>query len=396
MKRIVIIAACLFTVSLVSCRRTPETVLKPSEYYCSTWLEVFDAFWDGMNYSYVFWDIDPTDWDEVYDRYRPEFEQLGDWSEETLDDAQRLFEEITANLIDHHYALTLYHPDTGETAVEIHPGLTQIKQRDYYHEIMSEEQLIQNVMAYKESGRITQLVGGTASAKTWLMIFSYLIDDVAYISINGFLISDLLEVADEDDNALRGFRNFFHLVEDTPNLKGVIIDVRGNSGGYLNDMHVLLEPLISEDCMFGYSRTKSGLGRLDYTPWQELWIYATDSQQYRIGSKPIVLLTDLYSISMAEFTALAVGSLPNGYIIGERTFGGQGMLYDYDEYYAGTFSNNALRVYMSSKMSKDVNGNTLEGIGVTPDMEVLFDAEQFNAGVDTQLEAALEYVNSVQ
>lgn len=392
-------ASLLLAGSLASCRKEAPALQNPNETRCSTWLEVFDYYWDGMNCSYAFWDIDPTDWDEVYTTYRPRFEALGDWEAETLDEAEQLFTELTANLIDHHYGLQLYHPETGEVAATIVPSEREIRQRDYYHERMSSEQLYNIVAAYRDSGRITELVGGSTQADidSPITVYSFLIDNVAYLYLDTFALSELLPAAADDDPALCGWRNFWSLIENTVSLRGVIIDVRNNGGGYLHDMQELVGRLTAETHLFGYSRTKIGLGRLDYTPWTAWEIYPTDPDQKTAVSQPIVLLTDLYSMSMSEMTAMAIRSLPNGHLVGERTYGGQGIIFEnYQQSYAGEFKNNALRSYMTSTMSKDAEGNILEGIGITPDREALFDAEQFAAGTDTQLEAALDYIRSLE
>lgn len=48
-------------------------------------------------------------------------------------------------------------------------------------------------------------------------------------------------------------------------------------------------------------------------------------------------------------------------------------------------------------MTKDINGQIHEGIGIVPDIEVLQDAAmeaQLANGVDLQLERALEYIRT--
>lgn len=102
------------------------------------------------------------------------------------------------------------------------------------------------------------------------MMVSFLIDDVAYLYFDRFILSELFLVTDEPDNAIRAWRNFWDMIETTPNLRGILIDVRDNQGGYLSDMRELAGRLTAEEHLFGYSRTKSGLGRLDYTPWLPL------------------------------------------------------------------------------------------------------------------------------
>lgn len=150
------------------------------------------------------------------------------------------------------------------------------------------------------------------------MMVSFLIDDVAYLYFDRFILSELFLVADETDNAIRAWRNFWDMIETTPNLRGILIDVRDNQGGYLSDMRELAGRLTAEEHLFGYSRTKSGLGRLDYTPWLPLTLTPTTPGYSAAGDLPVVLLTSLYSISMAELTAMAIHSLPNGHLIGER------------------------------------------------------------------------------
>jgi len=34
-----------------------------------TFSQVFDSFWNSMNKNYLYWDVDTTNWDEVYKNY---------------------------------------------------------------------------------------------------------------------------------------------------------------------------------------------------------------------------------------------------------------------------------------------------------------------------------------
>lgn len=64
--------------------------------------EQFDIIWNGINQNYVFWEIDPTDWDAVYTQYRPRFEELYKKDTVPTADLQKLYEEVCGTLIDHH------------------------------------------------------------------------------------------------------------------------------------------------------------------------------------------------------------------------------------------------------------------------------------------------------
>ena len=69
-------------------------------------------------YNYVFWDIDPTDWDAVYDEYRPRFEALKDYgfvNKDINDSAARMMGELTKDLVDGHLSITVHISETDTT-----------------------------------------------------------------------------------------------------------------------------------------------------------------------------------------------------------------------------------------------------------------------------------------
>ena len=95
---------------------------------------------------------------------------------------------------------------------------------------------------------------------------------------------------------------------------------------------------------------------------------------------------------------MAVSVLPNGCVVGERTFGGTGPLYgDYKFAYSGAWENSAVSVYGSTAVMKDARGKIHEGVGIVPHIEVLQTPEveaEMRSGVDPQLERALEYIRT--
>lgn len=57
-------SACMLT--LAGCRKEMPQMQNPrTDENIYNWFQVFESLWSGMNYNYVFWDIDPTDWDAV-------------------------------------------------------------------------------------------------------------------------------------------------------------------------------------------------------------------------------------------------------------------------------------------------------------------------------------------
>lgn len=61
-----ILLALLFVLGLVSCRKEMPDMQNPREETIYNWDQLFESYWNGMNYNYVFWDIDTTDWDKMY------------------------------------------------------------------------------------------------------------------------------------------------------------------------------------------------------------------------------------------------------------------------------------------------------------------------------------------
>ena len=39
-------------------------------------VQQFEAVWNELNDTYVFWSVDTTDWDAVYAKYHPLFEEM--------------------------------------------------------------------------------------------------------------------------------------------------------------------------------------------------------------------------------------------------------------------------------------------------------------------------------
>lgn len=165
----------------------------------------------------------------------------------------------------------------------------------------------------------------------------------------------------------------------------------------LQDLRTFMGALAPSRLDLGYSRTKEGLGRLDYSAWTPFFI--DPPANHLDGSKKIVLLTDVNSVSCSEITALMVQAIPNAVVIGERTYGATCPLIDggNDMLYSGVFGDlekYGYYVYTSNFDLVDKNFYSHEGVGVEPDIECLFDIEALADGHDNQLDRALEFIRS--
>lgn len=153
-------------------------------------------------------------------------------------------------------------------------------------------------------------------------------------------------------------------------MKGLLIDLRSNPGGNLSTVCDIARMLLPKGLIV-YTEDKYG-ERVEYS--------CDGSQQIEV---PLVVLTDGYSASASEILAGAVKDYGIGTLVGTTTYG-KGIVQKVISLTDGS----AVKLTVSTYYTP--NGNNIHEKGVSPDVEVPFDAEQYVAGVDNQLEKAKE------
>ena len=405
MKKLIrnIMIAAAAALSVAGCRDDmPEMHNPMTNVTIYNWSQLFDAYWSGMNYNYVFWDIDPTDWDAVYREYKPRFDDLAHASftdEAVNDSAVNMLESITADLIDGHYGIIIPQWTVGnDEAVYIIPASERIRQRPGYHDGNDTELYDKVLEKMISEQRLTNGFKTVYPIPEIGMDFNGVVgvvdNDIVYLKFNTFYFSMFVGGENPIDDL---YDKYNDLLDNYPDVKGVVIDVRNNGGGIVDDIHLLLGKLVDERKTVFYTRMKNGAGRLDYTPWTPA--YLEPDERTRSLDVPIVVLADMNSVSMAEMTTMAVKVLPNGVFIGERTFGGTGQLNRsnsaFENFYGGYFAiAGSIEVHTTMTMTKDVDGVNHEGVGVEPDIEEPYDGASLERGVDNQLERAIEYIHT--
>src|ERR1700716_1836236 len=98
-------------------------------------------------------------------------------------------------------------------------------------------------------------------------------------------------------------------------------------------MNYITGQFINQPLVLGYTREKSGNGRLDYTRWA--YAIAAPNSGVKALTSPIVVLIDRRSVSMAELTTMAIKRIPGTHIIGDTTCGANGLLNTADGLYGG-------------------------------------------------------------
>lgn len=184
-------------------------------------------------------------------------------------------------------------------------------------------------------------------------------------------------------------------------LGGVIIDLRTNGGGNMNDSKYVVGSLLTGNQIhFGYQRFKRGTGRLDYSPMMPAHV-SIMSDPHEAITEPVVILANCQSVSMSETSVLCLKTMPNGTFIGKRTFGAICALVDNDDHsfnysgYIGVEGVTPVYAHLPSMASYTLEKKLIEAEGIHPDIEVDLDVTQYTTtGKDTQLDRALQFIRT--
>ena len=175
---------------------------------------------------------------------------------------------------------------------------------------------------------------------TVVALTSKLVDDdrIGYIHLSRFDSSVTLEL----DKALASF--------DLDKIDGIILDMRNNPGGLLSAAISVSSRFVDKGVIVSTKSRISG-----------------DQNYYSSGNKipdlPIVILINGGTASAAEITAGAIRDHEMGILIGEQSFG-KGVIQQLFNYADGS----ALKLTIGEY--KTPNGYTVQGVGLTPDIEV--------------------------
>ncbi len=352
-------------------------------------LDTYDIFWEKMNTNYLYWDIEKTDWDQVNAKYRPKFTVLNSENIKHIEKAITYFEKITENLIDGHFLLFMKFDST--TITSFHPAWEKKLKTENFHEKYPYQNIVIKYLDKNFYRGIDK--SNIIDNKSTTTICGTVNNNILYFSTNQFSL--LKSYSSKSPNSVRNSLNFFfnQIKNNTENLNGLIIDVRGSMGGNLSDLNFFIGHLINKPLHFGYTQYKNNIGRIDYTPWIKAYINPqANSKKIDI---PIIVLADNHSASLSEFVVFAIKALPNGIFIGEKTWGATGAIVDEHLYDSGQFKvNDCLFVKTSSIRFKYLDEKIYEGKGISPDIEIPFNLKDLNNNVDKTLELAIELIKN--
>jgi len=300
--------------------------------------ENFEYLWNEVDRKYSYFDVKDIDWDEVYQRYDRRisprmadlelFDVLGDMLTELRDDHANLITGFNISF----YGVDNEGPDNFDWRIVTDNYLP----RDYY---------ISGPFVHDFITQTGQRVG--------------------YIRFSSFTGG----VGGNLSFALRRFSN----------TDGIILDIRENGGGVVNDVYRLLSRFVDEETLVLYSRIKNGPGPNDFTEPEPAYVRPANTRYLRT----VVLLTDRGTYSSGSFTALAAKAIPNMVIMGDTTGGGLGLP-------NGGQLPNGWTYRFSVSQALDLNMNSEFENGVPPDIVQYMDLTDRSR--DEVIDRAIDYI----
>lgn len=159
-------------------------------------------------------------------------------------------------------------------------------------------------------------------------------------------------------------------------MTGLIVDLRNNPGGNLNTVCEMLDLVLPKGTIV-YTEDKDGKRET-----------ATSDDEHQINV-PMVVLVNGNSASASEIYAGAIQDYGIGKIVGTQTYG-KGVVQQIFDLGDGTSVKLTIAEYFTP------TGRNIDGEGITPDVEVEYEADENNPEADNQLEKALEVMKEEQ
>ena len=188
-------------------------------------------------------------------------------------------------------------------------------------------------------------------------------ENIGYIQITSFLGSNVAQ-------------DFLTSLNAIKNTKGLILDLRGNTGGLLPNAVFIADLFLNEGNIVSIV-DRNGI-KSD--------INAQDSP--KIATKPMIILIDGATASASEIVSGALKDYEIALLVGEKTYG-KGMVQKIYPMPNKTGMNLTIAKYLTPKGS-DINKK-----GISPDYVVEFTEKDYHAKKDPQLEEAQKLMHKI-
>ena len=196
------------------------------------------------------------------------------------------------------------------------------------------------------------------------------VQTVEYRMLEGQL--GYISVSEFDDVTYDQFKTALDDLE-AQDMQGLIIDLRNNPGGNVDTVTDMLKLLLPEGPIISIKDKNGNTEEMTCDGENEF-------------TKPLAVLVNGYSASASEIFSGAVQDYGTGTIVGTTTYG-KGVVQQLISLGDGT----CLKVTIAEYYTP--SGRSINGTGVTPDVEVEYEYDEKNPEADNQLDKAVEVLN---
>jgi carboxyl-terminal processing protease len=305
-------------------------------------LEDFETLWKAVDNVYPLLEYKSIDWDSIYVSYYEETKYARG------DESYKIVYELLKELKDPH----VYFVNPGGGVVLPYPGHRWLKDREAYDPLI--------VRSYFD--KQPQFA---CREKVEYVILN---DETGYIYISNF----------DDEDAMIDFGDVINYMQNT---SGLIIDIRNNTGGWTDNISVVISKFITETLPFvkGYIKNEIEYIVEPVQPDESIIPY----------QKPIVILMNGATISAGEIFAEMMNQLPNVTLVGDTTNGAgcndaaEGIEGDY-------ILPSGIRIHIGTTYAVKYDGQPIELNGIVPEVLITQTKEDLENGNDLQLEYAIQ------
>ena len=330
---------CLSILFFVSCERAFMEQDEPKDP-----ISVFDYLWNKVDQQYAFFDVKGVDWDSVREIYRP-----------------KVHDDMDKESLFHICAAMLNTLQDGHTNLFSSFDVSRndsVYYRMIAHKNIDEKVVILNYLTLNHHSTGAFSHNAIRNGK------------VAYVRYDSF----------ENTISEAVLKNIVNRYKDC---QGMIIDLRQNSGGSINNIRILLSIFDNHKQPLYATQIKSGKEHDAFTELET--VCATDTCILETPyNKPVAVLIDRGSYSATSFFALCTMGYPNIRLFGDYSGGGLGLP-------NGGALPNGWVYRFSITRTIAIDGHNYEN-GVPPTERVILDPTCVAQGVDNVIEAAADWI----
>lgn len=309
----------------------------------------FEIFWNDFDEHYGLFVVRGWNWDSIYQVYQPQVTP-----QTTNDELWTIFSEMIEYLDDSH---TFIYDPTKELYYVSGDSLGEVAKEQFSLSLMRTK-YIEHMTFYHDVNNDEDIAG-----------YAKVIDkNIGYIYLEGI-----------ENNATA----ITDVVNQLKNYEAIILDLRLNGGGF-DEAAALIAGAFADEERLAYTvQTRNGENHDDFDEIKEFVTQLNGDFQY---TKPVVVLTDAYTVSAAEVLLLHLRNFPHVTFIGDFTSG------DFSDGSMLRFLPNGWVYRYSPQMFLTSQGESLDGIGHEPDILITNTKTNIEAENDLVFERAIQYL----